>query len=938
MASFIQLLAKDLIQKFGTDFSRLTIIFPNKRAGLFLAEELSRHIKRPVWMPHIITLSEYIERKTGLKKAENLPLTIKLYKTYSEISGITEKFEDFYFWGNMLLDDFDNMDKYQVDAAGLFSNLIALKEIELNFPYLTSEQIAAIRQFWSSFNAEKFSHEQQEFLKVWDKLYPTYVAFKKNLFAENICYEGMNERLFYEHIDEYEHPDQLVIAGFNALSECQKKIFAFYHNLGNTYFYWDYDIYYTSREHHEAGYYIRQNLKNFPNELGIEHFNNFIHNNKKIEYISVPSTIGQAKLIATLTQQIEENDSRQTAIVLCDEQMLIPVIHSIPENIRKINVTMGYPAQKTSVAALISQLCDLKNYIRNEGCEIYYYYRPVIALLNHKLIKDLCPEDIYRITNFIHQKNIVYITAQSLQFHELTRMIFSSEDEKLPDYLLKILNFLLRIHQHQNFDPIEKEFIFSVYTQLQNLRNTFEEEGIEPENKLYAQIVNKIIGRISIPFSGEPLEGIQLMGLMETRMLDFRHLILLSANEGILPKTTLPSSFIPYNLRVGFGLPTPEQQDALFAYYFYRLLQRAQDIKILYTSGSKGTNSGEMSRFLYQIKYESGLPVRESNFQNRITTTDPRIIRITKNETIQNQLKRYCVSEEKTISPSALNTYMECPLRFYLKYIARIEEKEEIAEELDHRLLGNIFHECSQSLYATIPDGYITTEIIDRLLGDEAQMDNHIRKSYLKVYDSKISKLIGEGSNELILNVVKKYLREMFSYDKQTCPFHILAMEKRFHVPVEITIDGHPEKVYIGGVIDRIDQTKEGIRIIDYKTGADNTTFKTLASIVDTDNPTRNKAAFQTLLYCLMYDSCHPSDTALLPGIYSTKLLFGKDYDYRLKCDKDYVTNFRKYETEFKGLLKTLLENLFSAEVPFEQTGNAQKCRTCKYATICRKK
>lgn len=937
MASFIQLLAKDLIHKFGIDFSRLTIIFPNKRAGLFLAEELSHYIDHPIWMPHIVTLSEYIERKTGLKKAENLPLTIKLYKAYSEISGTTEKFEDFYFWGNMLLDDFDNIDKYRIDAKGLFSNLIALKEVELNFPYLTAEQVATIRQFWSSFNTEKFSHEQQEFLKVWDKLYPTYVAFKKHLTTESICYEGMNERLFYEHIDEYEHPGQLVFAGFNALSDCQKKIFAFYRDLGNTYFYWDYDIYYTSREHHEAGYYIRQNLKNFPNELGIEHFNNFVHNNKTIEYISVPSTIGQAKLIATLTQQVQENNSRQTAIVLCDEQMLIPVIHSIPGNIDNINVTMGYPAQKTSVAALISLLCDLKNYTRKENDETYYYYKPVIALLNHKLIKDLCPEDIYRITNYIHQKNIVYITAPSLEFHELTRMIFSSEEEKIPEYLLQILNYLLRTTQQQNFDPIEKEFIFSVYTQLQNLRNTFEEEGIEPENKLYARIIRKIIGHISIPFSGEPLEGLQLMGLMETRMLDFQQLIILSANEGILPKTTIPSSFIPYNLRVGFGLPTPEQQDALFAYYFYRLLQRAQNIKILYTSGSKGTNSGEMSRFLYQIKYESGLVVRESSFQNRITTTDPRSIRISKNESIQNQLYRYCISEETMISPSALNTYMECALKFYFKYIARIEEKEEIAEELDHRLLGNIFHECSQSLYATVPEGYITTEAIDRLLANEALMEKHIRRSYLKVYDSKISKLIGEGSNELILNVVKKYLRKMFIYDKQICPFHLLAMESRFHVPVEITIQGRPQKVYIGGFIDRVDQTKEGIRIIDYKTGADNTTFKNLASILDTDNPTRNKAAFQTMLYCLMYDACHPSAVPLLPGIYSTKLLFGKDYNFQLKCDKEYVTDFRNYEAEFKNLLTTLLEHLFSPETPFEQTGHAKKCRTCNYATICRK-
>lgn len=937
MASFLKLLAKDLVRLYGTDFSRLTVIFPNKRAGLFLSEELSRYIDRPVWMPQIITLSEYIEKQTGLKKAGNLPLIIKLYKAYNQIAGIAEKFEDFYFWGNMLLEDFDNIDKYQVDAAGLFTNLANLKEVELNFPYLSPEQVEAIRQFWSSFNPEKFSREQQEFLKVWDRLHPTYATFKKNLAAENICYEGMNERLYCERIAEYEHPEQLVIAGFNALSECQKKIFAFYRDLGNTHFYWDYDLYYTSREHHEAGYYIRENLRHFPNELGIEHFNNFLHNDKQIEYISVPSAIGQAKLIAALTDRISDKNPRQTAIVLCDEPMLIPAIHSIPAYMQKINVTMGYPAQKTSVAALLSLLCDLKNYIRKEGNDIYYYYKPVIALLNHKLIKELCPEEIYRITNGIHQKNIVYIAAKSLDFHELIRTVFNSDEASVPDYLLKILHILLQTSREQPLDPIEKEFIFSIYTQIQNLRNTFEEEHLVPEDKLYAQLISKIIGHLTIPFSGEPLEGLQLMGLMETRMLDFRHLIILSANEGILPKTALPASFIPYNLRVGFGLPTPEQQDALFAYYFYRLLQRAQDIKILYASGNKGNNSGEMSRFLYQIKYESGLPVQESSFQNRIAAADPQPICIGKNEAVLKQLERFCLSEETMISPSALNTYMECPLKFYFKYIARIEEKEEIAEELDHRLLGNIFHECSQTLYATVPDGHITAEAIDRLLADETLMERHIRQAYLHVYDAKISRLIGEGSNDLILNVVKKYLHEMFAYDRRFCPFDLLAMETRFHVPVEIQASGRTRKVFVGGFIDRVDCTASGIRIIDYKTGSDNTTFKNLDSVFDSSAPTRNKAAFQTMLYCLMYDHVHPTNHPLIPGIYSTKLLFGKDYDYRLKCDKEVIADFRPHEEKFKALLTELTEKLFSPELPFRQTENDKKCRNCKYAAICRK-
>lgn len=939
MSSFLQLLAKDLIQKYNYKFDNLTIVFPNKRAGLFLADELSKLISQPVWMPEILTLSEFIGKHTGLKKAEDLTLVIKLYKAYIQASGVEEKFGDFYFWGNMLLGDFDDIDKYLADPKALFSNLVALKELEQSFPYLTPEQIEAIKSFWNSFNPDKYSREQQEFLNVWDKLYDTYTGFKARLAEEQLCYEGMGQRLFCGQIEERPQPGRIIFAGFNALNACEKKIFSFYKDNGKASFYWDYDLYYTTDENHEAGHYIRENLKLFPNELGLEHFNNFRHNGKKIEYISVPSTIGQAKLIPGLSTQLPPQDKHDTAIVLCDERMLIPVIHTIPEHIQKINITMGYPAQNTSVAALISMLGDLRNYAKREKTGTWYYYKPVIALLNHKLVKDLCPDDINHITDYINRKNIIYVAEKSLHFNEVTKIIFSSGDENISDYLLHTLELLSRsfYQENESHHPIEKEFIFTLYTCIQSLQNTFREEQIEPDDKLYMQIISKVINNISIPFSGEPLEGLQLMGLMETRMLDFKNLIILSANEGILPKNGVIASFIPYNLRFGFKLPTPEHQDALFAYYFYRLLQRAENIKILYTSVTKGLNSGEMSRFLYQIKYESGLHIREYNFQNPISVQDNRAIEIPKSGEILSLLNVYTQSEEKTISPSALNTYMECPLRFYFKYIARIEEKEEIAEELDHRLLGNIFHECSQSLYATIPEGNITAEAIDGILKNDKLIDEHIRISYLRLYDQRITELIDNGSNELILNIIKKYIREVLKYDKRICPFHLIAMEQKFTVPVTIKIGNTPVSVFVGGYIDRIDQTDRGIRVIDYKTGADNTSFKSIPSVFDPENPTRNKAAFQTMLYCLMFGHGNRSASPLIPGIYSTKLMFGKDYNYMLKCDKDYINNFSQYREEFQESLTKLLEELYSPQTPFRQTTNDKKCRNCSYAGICRK-
>ena len=319
MNSFLNLLAKDLMRRHDGHFENLTVLFPNKRAGLFLARELASLTDRPLWMPEILTLGEFIERQTDLKQADDLTLIIKLYKAYLSCSGSNERFDDFYFWGNMLLGDFDDIDKYLVNARALFSNLVALQEIEDKFPYLSPGQIDFIRRFWSSFHPEKFSREQEEFLKVWDKLHPTYETFKRHLAEEKLCYEGMGQRLFASQLTEHHTDRQLIFAGFNALNQCEKKIFSYFRDNRQALFYWDYDLYYSTDENHEAGLYIRENMKLFPNALGIEHFNNFRHNGKSLEYISTPSVIGQAKLIPTLLEQMRPSGKKghtDTAIVL----------------------------------------------------------------------------------------------------------------------------------------------------------------------------------------------------------------------------------------------------------------------------------------------------------------------------------------------------------------------------------------------------------------------------------------------------------------------------------------------------------------------------------------------------------------------------------------------------------------------------------------------
>jgi len=1034
MPSFLKLLAQDLINNYRKDFINTIIIFPNKRAGLFLADELSKLIKEPLWMPKIMTLSEYISSQIHTQTADEVTLVTKLYKAYTNTSSSPESFDDFYYWGKMLVSDFDDVDKYLVNAKDLFSNLQSLKEIEQNFSYLDDEEIHLIKQFWGSFSILNQSDEQKKFVNIWKNLYATYSTFRKSLLNNNLSYEGMAQRLFCEKLDSNKSVESenknIIIAGFNALNLCEKKIFSYYRDNNNARFYWDYDSYYIDDEKQEAGLYIRENIKQFPNAIKKENFKNFLHNDKQIDIISIASAIGQAKLIPTLLQEFNEPIDRKTAIILCDESMLLPALSSIPNSVGKINITMGYPAQNSSIAAFIQLIQELRNSSKKgkkDYKSTYYYYREVLALLNHKLIKNSRNIDIEKITKEINSNNNIYISAEKLQFNTLTRAIFIDKIDSVPDYLKNILRILLQtpinktnkessnkrtenlddnykldnienknlyLNSDQNINKsitnsnfnniannsiskkntseklnkepnedknndiedllddvpnqineIEKEFIFSLYTYIQNVQNSFETEGIKPDNKLYMQIVIKLLNTTSIPFSGEPLKGMQLMGLMESRMLDFNNLIILSANEGVLPKNNLNMSFIPYNLRKGFKMPTPENKDALFAYYFYRLLQRSKKIKIVYNSAGKSVGSNEKSRFLLQLEYESGLKIKKRNFQNHILSRKTNSISIPKDKDVMERLEQMA---KEQISPSAINNYLECPLRFYFNNVVRVKSLEEADDKLNAKFFGTIFHDTMHKLYSRAKDRKIKSEFLDHLLKNQSRIEEEIRRQFKITFNNKNSKnnndtnnneeandLIDSGTNELLLKAIKSYVISTIKYDMQLCPFEIISMEQKYLYPIDI-FDGK-KRIITGGYIDRVDNVNNCIRILDYKTGRDDTSVKNLVGLFDKTLDKRNKAAMQTLLYCYIYQSTTKDSHIIYPVIYSIKDLINKNYNPNLKIDNEFLEDFESIKNEFISNLKEILEEIYNYKIPFAQTDVKSKCEYCDFASICNK-
>ncbi|MGL5683406.1 MAG: PD-(D/E)XK nuclease family protein [Marinifilaceae bacterium] len=933
MTTFLSQLALSIYTKYEGNFENVTVIFPNKRAGLFLCEELSKLTKQALWLPDIITLDEFITRQIGLRKIDELPLVIKLYKAYSEVCEQEESFDSFYHWGSMLLSDFDDIDKYMVRADDLLQNLVAYKDIEHEFQYLTEEQTAVIKQFWQCFKGEQYSLEQQKFLSVWECLLPAYNRFREMLFAEQICYSGMGQRYFAEHIGDYSIENDIIFAGFNALNLCEKHIFTYYKDLGKAFFYWDYDNYYLKNPYNEAGLYIRENIELFGNALPEDAFDNLTTVHKQLEYVAVPSNTGQAKLLSTMLN--EQDKPEDTAIVLCDEELLIPVLNSIPTGVHKLNVTMGYPASKSSIAGLLLLLLDLQLYIKQEKAAIYFYFKPVNAILSHPLLQRLYADDCHTLIEDINKHNQVYIKQESLTKNPLFTQLFCKQQQGIVSYLMDIMDGqIARFKETETDFMLEKEILFTLYTGIRGIDNIFRESNIVPEDELYIHIIRKLIDEITIPFEGEPIEGLQLMGLMETRMLDFKNLIILSANEGILPKGGTSPSFIPYSLRSGFGLPTPEHQDALFAYYFYRLIQRAEKVKLLYCSKTSGLTTGEMSRFMYQLKYESNLPISERTLQNSIDKAEIEPIVVEKDNNIMETMTRfYNPNVKSSFSPSALNTYMECPLRFYFKYIAGVKEPEEISEELDARLLGTIMHDSCEEIYARFGTAPFNAEQLQALYKNDVLIKDTVKEVYQKIYESDVINLLDSGLNLLILDVIKKYIKQIFKYDEQFVPFSMISMEKQYYIELPVG----DKRVRIGGAIDRVDSTGGVVRVIDYKTGGDDNIFKTVESLFDKDIEKRNKAAFQTMLYCLMYEQSTGYQGPITPCIYSAKKLFVKDYDCRLIDGKDAVTNFAQYKEEFTDKLTELIAEILNPSQAFTQTSIDKKCEYCTYRGICLK-
>ncbi|EMR01997.1 PD-(D/E)XK nuclease family protein [Cesiribacter andamanensis] len=980
MRTFLEELASEVLTHYPDQLDGLTLVFPNRRAGLFFQQYLAGQLNQPVWSPQVLTLEEFIGSLSPLKKADGLLLVFELFEIYKSLAPTDESFDKFFFWGEMLLQDFDAVDQHLVDARLLFTNIVQLNALDGGLDFLSEEQITVVQEFWQHFGTAN-SRQKQEFIAIWEILPQVYARYRQRLQELGIGYQGLQFRQVAEACRtlQLEHPYRhVVFAGFNALTPAEESVLSHFIKNEGARMYWDTDAYYLQDLWQEAGHFLRRHARSkilgptFPPSPPAH----LKGSNKYIEFIGVPLEVGQAKAMGEkLLHCLQEQQGlklERTAIVLPDEHMLFPVLHSIPEQytdsrgsvhpIDTVNVTMGYPLRSTPLFSLIELMVELQGSARGAGAKAQFHFRTVLALLRHPYIyyvqTELARENIHA----IEAKNRVYLSASELKGESpLYTTLFRRIEgiQPLFDYLLQVLELINESINEENYEQptLEQEYIYQFFTHLKRLRELVQQQRLQLQMPVFLKLLRQIVQEQRLPFTGEPLSGLQIMGVLETRLLDFENLFILSMNEGTFPPAPSHGSFIPYNLRRGWGLPTFDQQDALYAYYFYRMLQRAKNVHIFYNTSSAYGLNGERSRLLYQLLYESGLPVRQQVLTHPLQLARALPLEIPKSqgvwEVLQQHLSLQGDPPARRFTPSALNTYLDCRLRFYFRYVAGIQEPDEVQEEVDPAVFGNLVHRAMELLYLEhIRDSKGGVPVLEpedlRQLhrGLPAVVDRAFAEHY------GVKEVSFEGRNHIVRSIVEKLGSAILRCDEEYAPFEIIALESeshfsrgeraenRYRMEVPIRIGGQAYRVGLKGIIDRIDRKEGKVRILDYKTGQDEKRFESLASLFERDNLRRNKAAMQTLLYSLLYLSAHPQEEArVIPGLYNSRELFSPGFDVRLeiKGERGYqpVQDVRDYADDYLAQLRSLLEELFDPAIPFTQTENLRKCEYCAYRGMC---
>jgi hypothetical protein len=864
MSSYLQRLAQVFVQEVGEQLTEYTFVFPNRRAGLFFRRYLGQSLQRPIFSPEIMTINDCFASLSDLHVVDQLSLLVRLYDHYIALRPNGEPIERFLHWGKMMLADFSEVDNHLVqDVRALYAAVEDMRDIDMHFVSLNEVQLNAIKRFWGEFhdswNKKENKTTHQNFLRTWQLLYPLYQQLSEELLSEGLAYEGLLHREVITHWDSIpmeKFRKHYVFIGFNALTESEKQLLLHLRDDGRADFYFDYEDSCVSDSNNRAPLFMLENQRLFRSKYIVpERKDTAI---PSITHVSVTSTIAEAREVYQILANLYQDDKAvydftRTAVVLPDEQLLLPLLDCFPTTVQKINVTMGYPMRATSVYMPIAYPEQYFTSLPEEGSQMLALLRTEMMALRNSSNSDA----VYQIGKVLDQLETV-------------------------------------MHRYQHL-PFSTEAVM--------------------------QIVRMMTMDASIPYVGEPLDGLQVMGVLETRALDFDQLIITGFNDDLYPGKLRSTSFIPYTLRRGFDLPTPERQDAILAYNFYRMLSYAQRVWLISNTSADDTHSGEVSRYLYQLQWQYGYPITFEHVVSSLSTPEPKTTEIDKS-TVSEEMARL---KQFSFSASMLNKYLFCQKQFYFRYILGIKEPEQSEDvTITDATLGIVLHDVMQTLY--------TPFMKKQLLATDIQ---YILDSLNDRWNTLIPIEIQEDL--LASNVIKNYVRNILQYDYTQAPFVLHGSE--------CTVDAELFVPQIGtlrfyGKIDRIDQQNHDLRVIDYKTGAVEFVFKDMEHVF---SRTQNQdKALQTLLYSWMLKNKRPdllsNSCAIVPHIYPVRRMADiENVETRIcaKGQSDFAYT-PEIENEFLQGLSLLVQEIFDTNIPFTPTSDTKRCQSCAFYQLCK--
>ena len=908
MSKFLAEVAEDLLASVE-DFEKHICVIPNKRMALFLKRELQKQSNKPGFLPLFVTTSDLLEKITPYKVLGGLDASIQLYISYLKVAEETIEFKEFLSWGSQVLRDFNDIDLYQVDQKQLFSYVSDARAIEV----------------WNVDGTE-ITPFQERYLKFWKSLGSLYYQFKEDLKANDNAYSGMAYSYMNEYFSKLEsHFEgyQFSVIGFNALSKVERSIFKKIESAFNAKFYWDTDQFSLKDDSMESALFLRRLVKDFNS------FENTFDSReikKSIKVIPCAQTVLQGKYVAQELKNLRTDDNLETAVLLADENLLIPTLNAFDDTLDAPNVSMGYTIKNTAIFSLIEVLIDLKvRQARQNSNSIYY--KDILRLFEHEFGQLLISSISWnKLRKTLVKNNTVYCSSKWLsefEVHEALSSFLKSDWSKSfsSEY---ISEFFKKVQHDLSKSDWEKEQLFILQSKLEVINEYTKEYSFLNDYQVIRKIYRQLLSQEQLDLRGEPLSGVQVMGLLESRGLDFKNVFITSVNEDVFPKADRKDSFIPYDIKVQFGMPTWKEKDAVYAYYFYRAIQRAEQVYLCYSEQGGETGGAEKSRFISQLRFEWEETHKVDNtlewVQNEsIIQGNAQLARkINMSADIQDRLKEWM---SRKVSPSALNTYLDCTMNFYYQYVLRLGEIDEVEETISDSTFGSIIHAVLEDLFEPHLEKDIKEDDWDKMLVLYPAL---LKKRYAEgLKDSSFD----SGKNYLSYKVASNYIKRFISIQKEE--WRDVYFEKLKVNALEQTLEGkltlkNQWEVNIYGNIDRIDDVNGKIRVVDYKSGnvqASDLSVKTIPDLL------KKPKAFQLMIYAWLYYK----NSGLVP-VSAGNISFQnmKEFFLPVKIAGSEILNQAVLE-EFESILKVLLEDMLSAENVFVHAEESTKGKYCEY-------